>query len=51
MKQSNGNPLPNAITVDQATFGSETIDIYETDQNVAAIYTIQVKAIDNKTLI
>ena len=40
VKQSNGNPLPNAITVDQATFGLETIDIYETDENVAALYTI-----------
>ena len=48
MKQSNGNPLPNAITVDQA---AATISIHETDVNVAAIYTIAVKATDIKTQI
>lgn len=49
--QAGGAALPAAITIDTATFGSETIDIYETDVNAAALYTIEVKAIDQKTLI
>jgi len=43
--------LPNAITLDQTTIGSEQLKIVEADTNAAAIYTIQIKAIDQKTLI
>ena len=43
--------MPHAITLDQSTFGQEAFSIYETDTNAAAIYTIQIKAIDQKTQI
>jgi len=51
LKQVGGAALPAAITVDQSTFGSETINIYETSNTAAAIYTLEMKAIDKKTLI
>lgn len=49
MLQSDSSALPANIWLDSSTPGSETINIYETDVNAAAIYSIAVYAIDQKT--
>lgn len=51
VKQAGGAALPAAITLDQSTVGSEVINIYETDVNAGATYTVEVKVIDQTDLV
>ena len=45
-KLADGSALPNAIQLDAATYGSEMINIYETDTSAANVYEVQIIATD-----
>lgn len=51
MTQTDGSALPHAIKLDAGTFGSEVVNIYETDAMAARNYQLMVIATDRKTLI
>lgn len=47
--QGDGSALPASISLDASVPGSENIKVVETDVNAATVFTIAVKAIDQKT--